>query len=147
MLSPPAWSGDGTRIAVADKNGRLYVMTLADKSVTKIADDRYGFIQDYAWSPDGAHLAFSMAERDGFRALHLWSARDGKLHRVTDRMFNVRAPAWDPEGNYLYVLSEREFAPQISAVEWNFAGNRRTDIFALALRRDVKHPFPPRATK
>jgi len=31
-----------------------------------------------------------------------------------------------PRRQYLYFLSEREFAPQISDVEWNFAGNRRT---------------------
>ena len=39
--------------------------------------------------------------------------------------------------------SDREFAPQISTVEFNFATNRTTGIFALALRKDVKHPFPP----
>jgi tricorn protease len=143
MLSAPAWAPDGTRLAIADKDGKLYVVTLADKKVVEIADDRFGFVQDYAWAPDGAHLAFSMAERNGNRALHLWSARDGQMRRVTDGTFNVRAPAWDPDGNYLYVLSEREFAPQISNLEWNYAGNRRTGIFALALRRDVKHPFPP----
>ncbi|MCP3859226.1 MAG: hypothetical protein GY704_06210, partial [Phycisphaeraceae bacterium] len=35
-------------------------------------------------------------------------------------MFNEFNPAWDPEGNYLFYLSDREFAPQISAIEWNF---------------------------
>ena len=28
-------------------------------------------------------------------------------------------------------------------MEWNFAGNRRTGIFALALRKDGADPFPP----
>src|SRR6185369_4730741 len=48
-----------------------------------------------------------------------------------------------PSGNYLYYLSDREYAPQISSAYWNFATSRTTGIFARALRTDVKHPFPP----
>ena len=66
-----------------------------------------------------------------------------KLRRVTDDYFNSYNPAWDPQGNYLYFLSDREFAPQISNIEFNYATNRPTYIYAMALRKDVKHPFPP----
>jgi tricorn protease len=58
-------------------------------------------------------------------------------------MFNAYGPAWDPQGNYLYFLSDREFAPQISGIEFNYATNRDAYIYSLALRKDVKHPFPP----
>ena len=40
-------------------------------------------------------------------------------------------------------MSDREFAPQLGSLEWNFIGNRSTGIYALALRKDVKNPFPP----
>ena len=40
-------------------------------------------------------------------------------------------------------LSDREFQPQISQIEFNYATNRTTYIYAMALRKDVKHPFPP----
>ncbi|HET8676618.1 MAG TPA: S41 family peptidase, partial [Blastocatellia bacterium] len=66
-----------------------------------------------------------------------------KLRRVNDEMFNEYSPAWDPQGNYLYFLSDREFAPLISSFEFNYATNRETYIYAMALRKDVKHPFPP----
>src|SRR5262249_16790061 len=39
--------------------------------------------------------------------------------------------------------SEREFQPQFSQSEWNFATNRMTSIYALALRKDVADPFAP----
>jgi tricorn protease len=58
-------------------------------------------------------------------------------------MFNAYSPTWDPQGNYLYFLADREFQPQISNLEFNYATNRQTYIYALALRKDVKHPFPP----
>ncbi|HWP44048.1 MAG TPA: S41 family peptidase, partial [Blastocatellia bacterium] len=93
----------------------------------------------------GNHLAFTMPDPNGFLSVYVWSAGDGRLRRVTDEMFNEYNPAWDPQGNYLFYLSDREFAPQISSIEFNFALNRETGIFALALRKDVKHPFPPQS--
>jgi tricorn protease len=62
---------------------------------------------------------------------------------VTDNLFNAGNPAWDPQGNYLYFLSDREFAPQLSQIEFNYASNRTSYVYAMTLRKDVKHPFPP----
>jgi tricorn protease len=142
-LYTPAWSGDGKRLAFSDKDGKVYVLTIADRQVVQVADDEYGRVFDYAWSKDGGHLAFSLNNENRFRSLHIWSVADGALHRLGDGTFSEHDPAWDPEGKYLYFLSERQFAPQISSVEWNYAGSRDTAIFALALRKDVANPFPP----
>jgi len=142
MLYSPEWAPNGKRLAFSDKNGKLYVLTIADKQIMAIADDEHGMINDYAWSANGGHLAFSMADSNHYRSIYIWSVIDGKLRRVTDAYYNEHNPVWDTDGNYLYYLSERQFAPQISTIEWNFATNHQTNIFALALRKDVKHPFP-----
>jgi len=139
----PEWAADGKRIAFGDKDGRIFVLTLADRKLIQVVDAPFGQIRDYAWSPRGNHLAFSMSNNTGFRSIYIWSAGDGQLRRVTDDMFNSNTPAWDPQGNYLYYLSDREFAPQISNIEFNYALNREVGIFAMALRKDVKSPFPP----
>lgn len=143
MLSDPVWSPDSRRLAISDKDGKVYVVTVADRKVVQVAHSTEGMVMDYDWSPEGAYLAFSMVDRNETRSLYLWRAADGTLHRVTDNAFSEWGPAWDPDGNYLYFLSTRQFAPQISNVEWNYAGSRTTGIFALALRKDVKQPFPP----
>jgi len=144
MRYQPEWSPDGKRIAFSDKDGKLYVVTLADKKVTEIADSRYNQIRDYTWSPRGNFIAFSMAANSNRNSsIHIWSAGDGRVRRVTDDMFNAQSPAWDPAGNYIYYLSDREFQPQISQIEFNYATNRTSYIYAMALRKDVKHPFPP----
>jgi tricorn protease len=143
MRLAPAWSPDGKRLAFSDKDGKLYVLTLEGKKLAQVAAERRGFVRDYAWSADGGHLAFSLSNANGFRSIHIWSLADNQLRKVTDELFNCREPAWDSDGNYLYYLSDREYAPQLSTLEWNYAGSRTTGIFALALRKDVKHPFPP----
>ena len=144
MRYQPEWSADGKRIAFGDKDGKIFVVTLADKKMTEIVDSPNGQIRDYVWSPSGAFLAFSMdIHGNGYSQVYIWSATDAKVHRVTDEMFNAVGPAWDPQGNYLYFISDHEFAPQISNTEFNFATNRMAYIYAMAMRKDVKHPFPP----
>ncbi len=143
MRYRPLWSPDSKKIAFSDKDGKLFVVTVEDKSVVEAADEQRGQLQDYAWSPDSGHLAFSLSGDNTNRAIWIWSALDGQARRVTGDLFNAYTPAWDPEGNYLYYLSDREFAPQLSTIEWNFATARETSVYALALRKDVKHPFPP----
>ena len=143
MRYTPEWSPDGKRLAFSDKDGKVFVLTLADKSLLQVADEARGQVHDYAWSPCGTHLAFSLSDPNETQSLFIWSVGQTKPHRITGEVFDEFIPAWDPEGNYLYYLSNREFAPQIGGNEWNFLPNRSTGIFALALRKNVKNPFPP----
>jgi tricorn protease len=137
------WSPDGKRIAFSDQTGRIFSLTVETREIVEVARDKAGNAGDYAWSGDGAWLAFSLGGENGFRSISVWGVEKGDLHQVTTEMFNETEPAWDPSGDYLYYLSDREYAPQLSGVEWNFATNRTTGIFALALRKDGKNPFPP----
>ncbi len=143
MRYNPQWSADGKLIAFSDKDGKVFVVTIADKKVTEVVDTKRGRITDYVWSPCGNFLAFSKGEENGFSAVYVWNAADGKLHKLTDELFSAFNPAWDAAGNYLYYLSNRDYAPQISSIEFNYALNRETSIYATSLRKDVKHPFPP----
>ncbi|RPI80952.1 MAG: peptidase S41, partial [Planctomycetaceae bacterium] len=143
MLFALRWSPDGQRLAFSDKLGKLHVLTIADKTTVEVADERRGLLTDFAWSPCGGHLAIRLSNSNELSSLWIWSVADNQLRRTTSELFDAFSPAWDPKGEYLFFLSRRQFAPQISSVEWNFAGNRGTGIFGVALRKDVKNLFAP----
>jgi tricorn protease len=137
----PVWSGDDKRIAFADNRNRILVVEVASKKRITVAADPINVAQDYRWSPDGQFLAYTLNEANNFSGIFVWSAADGISHRVTPDSFNSQSPAWSPNGELLYFLSNREYQPIISSIEFDFATDRQTGIFALALRKDVKNPF------
>ncbi len=143
QLGNLVWAPDGKHLAFTDKDGVVYVLGVADRKLAKAAKDEFARVGDLAWSPDGQFLAFSLANLNGTRSLHAWGLVDQRLHRLTGELFTVADPAWDPEGKCLYALSRRDYAPQISNLEFDFAGNRNTDIVAYTLTKAAPHPFPP----
>jgi tricorn protease len=142
MLFQPSWAPDGKRIAFCDKDGKLFVINIDDKKVVQIAQNPNGRIASYPWSADGGYLAFTMDEPTELSCVYIWSAGDGQVHRVTEPMHDSRSPAWDTEGNYLYYVGVREFYPLLSDIEPNFSTTRGSSLLAVALRKDLKNPFP-----
>ncbi|MEM8711723.1 MAG: S41 family peptidase, partial [Planctomycetota bacterium] len=142
-FSGMVWSPDGERIAYSDYQGRLFVVTVADGSEVLVADDPWRGIGDVAWSPRGGHLAFSLRNEVQTSRIHVWTVATGTLQAVTNELADSWSPSWDPKGDYLFYLSDRHYAPQISDLEWNYAGNRRARPYGLALRADVEPLFPP----
>lgn len=141
-LTGMRWSPDGERIAFTDYLGRLHVVTVADGAETLVVDDPWWGIGDADWSPDGEHLAFSSRNEAQVQRIHIWTVATGTLRQVTSDLAAAWSPAWGPAGDYLFYLSDRHYAPQISDLEWDYAGNRRARIYALALRDDVAPLFP-----
>ena len=143
QLRNPLWSPDSTRIAFSDKDGKLFVVTVADGAEVEVADDIFGALFDYHWSSDSGHLAFSLNNPAGMSRIFIWSVSGGEPRQITADLFDSYSPVWGTSGDYLFFISERHYVPQISDLEWNYAGNQRDGIYALALRDDVKPLFPP----
>ncbi len=141
-LYAPRWSPDGKHIAFSDSANRIEVVVVGDGKVSKIATDPFGLARDYVWSPKSGYLAYSLNEDNAQPSIFVWSVAGAKTERVTDALFGESTPAFSPDGKFLYFLGAREWAPQISNIEWNFAANRNVGIYALTLRKDGPSPFP-----
>ena len=145
-LYAPRWSPDGARIAFIDNEGRLRIVSAAGGGPAPvIADDPGISRRDYAWSPGGHYLAYTVTDSDTQQP-QLW-IRDlaaNRSVRLVEPPLDAYQPAFSPDGKYLWFLGNREWAPQLSGIEWNFATNRSTEVFAVALRKGIDNPFAPR---
>ena len=141
-LYAPRWAPDGKRLVFSDSANRIHVLDFASEKVALVATDPFGLIRDYVWSPHGAYLAYTLTEDNAQSSVFVWNAATAKSERVTDALFGEASPAFSPDGKFLYFLGAREWAPQISAVEFEYAANRTTGIYALTLQKDGPNPFP-----
>ncbi len=140
-----SWSPDSRFLAYRNAEAHLLVLDTETKKVTQVADDGSKFGLSVSWSPCSTWLAFSLGDPSGFRSLYLWNRPQNKVHRLTGEMWNEYSPVFDPKGEFLYYLADHMFQPQISSIEFDYATDRETGIYALALRKDVKNPFAPKS--
>ena len=142
------FSPDGTKLLFGDKDLRLFVVDLATKKKTQIAasrqlaNDEFSWeISDYAWSPDGAWVAYTQigANRNGRIFLH--ELATGKTVPVTDGFYHSVNPSFDPDGELLYFLSYRNYSARIDVFEDNHVNPSPVTPVAVQLRAGLRPPY------
>ncbi len=170
----PKWSPDGGHLAfIAKPSGsdKAQIMLLdrrgGDASqLTKVTGD----IGDYAWSPDGKRLVFTMTETDSgtppkpivIDAMHFKQDADGYIgaeqrrhlylfdvagKRVevltADSQYNEDLPSWSPDGSRIAFVRTREQGPD----QDGRADIDVVDSKAGAAPRTVVRPYAPNTQK
>jgi dipeptidyl aminopeptidase/acylaminoacyl peptidase len=96
---------------VYDRRPHIFVIPAAGGEARQLTDGDFAD-SDPAWSPDGAHLAFTSArhdDRDHDNASDVWiiAAQGGDPRRLTDTAGPVSAPAFSPDGRAVAYLGHR----------------------------------------
>lgn len=145
----PYWSPDSKKIAFIDQAARIQIVDMAsgavtqvDKALTWLHGQCAGFRA--TWSADSRWLAYSRDLPNRNEAVFIFDTRANERHQVTSGYFNDNAPAFDPEGKYLYFTTGRSLNPTYSDLDntWIYANSTR--IAAVPLRKDVPAVMAPR---
>ncbi len=139
----PVWSPDSKKLAWSDKDTRLWYVDINEKKPVEIDHGRYGEILNYSWAPDSKWLAYDKNAENSFSVVHLYSLADSKITPLTTSMTNSFAPVFDPDGKYLYFLSDRDFNEVLGNVDFEFSNPKTTRIYLVTLRKDEISPFLP----
>jgi tricorn protease len=147
---PPLLSPDGKWLAYADQTQTLYVMPATGGAPRAVDRSAQAEINEFVWSPDSRYLAYSVSLVTDYYVLRLFDTATGKIASITGAATNDYQPAWDPEGRYLYFLSDRAANPVLDRRDEQNIEIRSTRPFLVVLQKDGKNPFanttgmPPR---
>ena len=141
-------SPDGRWIAHYDKNQRLYVYDVENRTDRRIDESTIDGFTQLAWSPDGAWLAYVAIADNLFRHIRLYGVDDREtVHATTDR-YDSYSPAWSPDGAWLYFLSDRTLRSIVGSPWGNYQPqpflDKKTRVYMLALTKGLRSPFAPR---
>ena len=138
----PIWSPDSKKLAWADKDLRLWYVDIADKKPVEVDRGKFNEIVNYTWSPDSKWIAYDKQLASGVSVVYLYSTADMKITAVTGDLVNSNFPVFDPEGNYLYFESDRDYNEVLGNIDFEFANPKTTRPYLVTLRADSPSPFP-----
>ncbi|MFN2450263.1 MAG: PDZ domain-containing protein [Candidatus Baltobacteraceae bacterium] len=139
-----ACSPANDRIAFA--NHRYELVLLEPGGAPRVLDKSVGSrISDLAFSPDGRWLAYVWwPGGDNSAIVRVVKCKSGAILDVTPQLRVDSNPSWDPQGNYLYFISTRDFDPVYDALQFNLSFPQAQRPFLVTLRKDVPNPFTPK---
>jgi tricorn protease len=146
------WSPDSKKIAFADQTLRCYILDVGSKKVTEVDRAKYEHVDvsvdlkpiyDFAWSPDSRYIAYSKMTADLVFQVYVYDVGAGKVHHVSDGLFNDFGPAWSRDGKHLFFISNRHFDPTLGDFEWEMVYKDVAGIYALTLAQGGEAFLPP----
>jgi tricorn protease len=136
---------DGSRVAVASRDGRLQVAEVATGALTLLASSDDGPVSGLAFSPDSAWLAWSQPGPRPLRRIRIAALADGSVTDVTDARFNDFEPLFTGDGHYLAFLSRRSFDPVYDAHSFDLSFPSGCRPYLVTLAAATPSPFGPLA--
>lgn len=131
----------GSKIALANHRGELWILDLESGAASLVDRSEYGLITEMAWHPSGRWLAYAKPSGVYAQNIRLLDATTGKAYDVTSPTAYDYSPAFDPHGRYLYFLSRRALNPALDPVQFVYSFAKHSKPYLVVLRKDDSSPF------
>ncbi len=143
-IFPPVWSPDGKKLAYADLTFALFVVDVESGAVTEVDKSEFWEIREYAFAPDGKWLAYAKQVAAGESSIFVYNLDTGRSHAVTTEFTNDHDPVWDPQGRYLYFLSDHTYNPLVGERDFDHIVTETGKPYLVILAADGLSPFLPK---
>lgn len=150
----PAWSPDGTRLAVR-RDADIYVVDVTGAAAPVRLTTVGPINQMASWSPDGTQIAFmSTREPGNYASVFVMNADGSGQVNLTPKQdagintWSSRAPAWSPNGKYIYFTGIRpgSATEQIYVMRADGSGEWPLTSLGVNAEATVRHVRPPTIT-
>lgn len=140
-------SPDGKYVAHTDKHLRLFLLNLATKENKLVSETAVDEFEDLSWSADSKWLAFTEQGENLFRQVKLYGLAAGKITAVTTDRYESFSPVFSPDGQWLYLLSDRNLKSVIKSPWGTYQPepffDKKTRIYQIPLTAGLRSPFSP----
>ena len=143
------WSPNSEMLAFIDQameikiyNTKTFQTIDVDKALWKFEGGLRNFSVD--WSADSRWLVYDRGEDNRNSSIFIFDTSNSTKKKVTGQFYNDFSPAFDPEGKYLYFLTNRSFNPEYSDFDNSFIYTNSTQIVALSLKEDTPSVTAPK---
>jgi tricorn protease len=134
---------DGTAVAAAASDGRVFLVEIGSSDVTELAASDDGPAGGLSWSTDSAWLAWSEPGPQPLSRIRIARRRDAQVADVTDGRFSDTDPVFTADGRYLAFLSLRSFDPVYDAHFFDLSFPFGSRPYLVPLAATTPSPFAP----
>lgn len=143
------WSPNSNLLAFIDKAMEVFIFDMqnnrtlkVDKQLTQFEGGLRNF--SVSWSADSRYMAYAKDQENSGSAIAIYDVKEQKTRQVTAGFYNDANPAFDPDGKYLYLLTNREYSPIYSDFDNSFVYANSTQVAAVPLTNETASPMAPK---
>lgn len=129
------------KVAISNNRQEIFLIDLDKESSTKIAKSNYERIVDFTFSPDGKWLVYSLSDAEFLSSLYLYNVESNESHSITKPGFRDFQPSFDPDGKYIYFLSQRDFNPVYDTSYFQLGFPLGAKPYLISLKKETISPF------
>tara|TARA_Y100001980_G_C14556878_1_gene352202 strand:+ start:67519 stop:70752 length:3234 start_codon:yes stop_codon:yes gene_type:complete len=143
---PVFWSPDSKKLAFIDQTMTMFYFDIPTRQTVKIDKGLYLFHgglsqHTFSWSADSRWIAYVSQSINRNSSINIFDTQSKTKRQVTSDYYNEYSPTFDPDGKYLYFLTNRNFDPVYSDLDNTFIYPNSTMIAAATLTREAESPL------
>ncbi len=127
--------------AVVNNRKEIYLVDIKTGKAKKIETGVVGRARDFDWSPDGRYLAYTMPFSWYNYRIRIYDTEKSKLNFLLDTICADSSPSFDPDGQYLYFIGIREYAPNYYETHFDLGFVFAKRPYVVALNSKAPNPF------
>jgi len=143
----PKWSPDAKKISFTDKRLNLWYIDIDKGAPVKVDTNTFENpyqVVDADWSPDNKWIVYTKQLRNHLCAAFIYSLDTKKSSQITDGLSDVRYPAFDKSGKYIYFTASTDTGPTTGWLDMSsYSFNTTRSVYAVVLKNDDPSPLSP----
>lgn len=145
------WSPDSDKLAICDKTGKLFVLTLKtgeSQTVSKSLGSLGSFVPTVSWHPNSRWLAFEERQpQTAYDQIVLFDIQEKVRKVLTDRFSTAYDPAFSQNGRVLYFAASVNRGPRLFGLDMSASASRKSNsrLYLVVLQKKARSPLFPKS--